>query len=378
MVTGVAAQLLAFDAALTADEVKGYILAGASERINALGELEPVPAIPNSGGLHLLDAYGALARVARERPGTPVCGFPVYARDGQLWFERTPGTASPLPLAGLTPSRRVTVAQGGRRLAVASDSGLVQFDHLGTRSGTPLTDVAERIFLESDTADVLGARRDTLRIRHGSGQPATLLDLRARLAPTFPEYFGLEVAVSPAGDWAGVSAVRLDPDTAAFRWDYGWWLLSLAGADTYPIAVQDVRDTLCSPDCWLLGGSGTTGWTADGQRVVFALPQGNVDNTVLRTALANVTFPGGVPTGTSPTIPLAGLELVWPRFGPDAALLVVNELDTGQCYLAGRAATDPATVLLPRTARPAADCERGQDPRRPFNTPAALIAAERH
>jgi subtilisin family serine protease len=87
MVSGTAALLWAFDPTLTANEVKGYILDGAKERMSATGTIEPSPVIPNSGGLNLLDAYGALTLLSRERPGTtPICG-------GQVWASRHRSTS---------------------------------------------------------------------------------------------------------------------------------------------------------------------------------------------------------------------------------------------------------------------------------------------
>lgn len=115
LVAGVAAQLWAMNPNLTPAEVKDYILRGAREpRLSPTTGL-PVPPNPVAGApetVYQLDAYGALALLARERPVTPICGFPVRvgARSRRARAQRRPV----VPGGGGGRALRAAVRRPGR------------------------------------------------------------------------------------------------------------------------------------------------------------------------------------------------------------------------------------------------------------------------
>jgi hypothetical protein len=412
-VAGVAAQLLGMDPSLTAAQVKDYIVRGAKEpRLDpATGQLElPDSVLGAPEPVYQLDAYGALTLLSRERPGTPICGFPVYTRNGQLLYERVPGVPVAQPVTGAQELGRVTVARGGRILAAGQAGGFadwIEFDHLG-QSVTPLPDVFQRTYLEKDTADVLFPVEPDpfirqVRIRGESGSPTTI-DLWSLLEPTAIFFLAIEVQPSPWGDWLAVNSLASLPPTPPVAPSvFEWSLVPVGGGppDSVlrlvfeaqiegpegpggrgPWVAALAAQTSCGPDCYLpLADPGSMAWSPDNARLQFAFPKGTITPqsvTVSRSVMRTVTFPGGMPSGhrTDLTPAVEGRELMWPRFTANGEL-VLNELDlaTGDCHRAWR---NPQTgQLLADTVTAAADCDRIQDPRRPFNGPPVVRAARR-
>jgi hypothetical protein len=156
-VAATAALLWSMDPTLTAANVKDYLLRGAIEgrRDSSTGVLNapsPVQGVPNGVTYYQLDVYGSLSLLSRERPNTPICGYPVSAdgiynggyviryRNGPL----RPATDSiKVPGAGGTLGY-VGVAQGGRTLSAYTQvdslnnlqQGIIYFNHLGQRLGS--------------------------------------------------------------------------------------------------------------------------------------------------------------------------------------------------------------------------------------------------
>lgn len=175
LVAGVAAQLLAMHPNLTPAEVKDYILRGAREpRLSpATGVPEKpdsVRSVPQGEVVYQLDAYGALSLLARERPVTPICGFPVRVAPGHIVLERN--VAQLIPVTGAEEHfGPPSVAQGGRLIAVptrepdgSSQSGVTVLD-----LGAPL--VPHRPLRRPPfaiAAGEAGRRTGMSRIRSGS------------------------------------------------------------------------------------------------------------------------------------------------------------------------------------------------------------------
>jgi hypothetical protein len=371
MVAGVAAQLWDFYPSLSADEIKEYVMKGAEERIDARGNIDTVSTVPNSGGLYLLNAYQSLARVAREKDDSPVCGFPVYTRDGELFYDRVPGTPVARPVSGTPFLWDVTVAQGGRILSAASPGGWLTFDHLGQDPTALPSDVVGRVYLERDTADLLP---DSSRIRIGRADgSADTVDVKAAIAPTASVFAVEDFAPSPTSEWIAVAsrqqfAEPLNP----LAWE---WSIVPVGAPVQTSVSRFLTDEggmPCGPDCDLTFRSpGAFGWSQDGERLQFAIPRGTATLngiTIERSVMRSVTFAGGTPTGALTDIgSMPGRELLWPRFTADGDLLLnEREIPTGSCFRTWRGPT--TGQLLDEAPTAAADCE-GQDPRMRFNTP---------
>jgi len=166
MVAGTAALLWAMAPDLTGQDVVRLILEGAAEDradpLTGVTSARPDIGVP---GVHQLDVYASLRRLARERRDVPICGFPVVTRavqDPETGATLTsvvlsrPGQGEQEVFRGAAAS--VTVAQGGRRIGLDDfgSSREVEF-HNGTWQPTSPRDArheAFRQFLERDTAFV--------------------------------------------------------------------------------------------------------------------------------------------------------------------------------------------------------------------------------
>lgn len=222
---------------LRGEELKDYLVGGAAEpRVDPLtGASVPAPSIGVPQG-RLLDAYGSLTLLSRERPGTPLCGVEAQmefvAAEGRyrLRIDRQTGAEyiNQAPDAGWVGG--FSVAQGGR---------LVAFDGYGpepdfaptayrrrltggtwTHDGT-VPGVERLLFLERDTAYLIGesvplggpcgaSSAYHLRLRIGSADAARRVDRRITGSlPTgcsaYHDYgsasFKAASPVSPDGDW---------------------------------------------------------------------------------------------------------------------------------------------------------------------------------
>lgn len=178
MVAGVAAQLIAMDPSLTPAEVKQYLIDGAQRRLDPLSLGAPASqstaVIGAPEPIYQLDAYSSLVQLSYYRGGTPICGLQVSTFGD--------GTARSLKLDRFTPQTvaldnsgsgyswsnyplGLSVAQGGRLLAVSAPAGHLVWDYSLVSGGwvrtAALTNTDMRTYLERDTAELLasGARR---------------------------------------------------------------------------------------------------------------------------------------------------------------------------------------------------------------------------
>ncbi|HLB37462.1 MAG TPA: S8 family serine peptidase, partial [Gemmatimonadales bacterium] len=202
LVGGVAGLLLAMDSTLTAAQVKDYILRGGREAKGWSAPGVPILATPVAGApeaVYQLDAYGALTLLARERRNTPICGFPVgLSLDGsEVVLHRN--VDQRLAISGVSA---ISVAQGGRRLALLQGSTVLETDHHGGILRT-ITGVDRRWYLETDTADVVsdGQRRATVILR-GAGRVDTIpISARVPIPSTWGVESPVTVVPSPDGAW---------------------------------------------------------------------------------------------------------------------------------------------------------------------------------
>lgn len=115
LVSGLAALLRAFDSRLTGNEVAQLIRAGAARSGLAFG------------GTPLVDAYESL-KLAAQRPGAPLCGNRVFARNDSVYAQRDPANNASDELLGLFPQAwpALAVEHGGRAITnhLLSGTGL--------------------------------------------------------------------------------------------------------------------------------------------------------------------------------------------------------------------------------------------------------------
>jgi Subtilase family len=115
LVSGIAGLLLSFDPRLTAAEVRQLIIQGA------------VASGVTAGGYPVVDAYQSL-KLAAQRPGAPLCGNRVFARNDSVYAQRDPANNSSDELLGLVPQAwpALAVEHGGRAITnhLISGTGL--------------------------------------------------------------------------------------------------------------------------------------------------------------------------------------------------------------------------------------------------------------
>jgi|GEM_PF-3471848 len=246
-VTGVAAQLWTMMPGLPADSVRDFIIRGATQpRVSPTTGVSAPPANIGVNGIYQLDAYGALSLLSQERVGTPICGYDVRFENGAVVLAPPGGTRAPYPVATPYNDGSVSVAQGGRRIAVGSSiyivdstppQGVTVIDHLGAVIHT-LPNVHRRLYLERDTADIryvppqdpawLTGR--PLLDLWGPGRTAQDRNLNILGPFVSGDVFGANwIEVSPAGDYAAAlmlpyrchlhvsPRVRLRRDSPALR-----------------------------------------------------------------------------------------------------------------------------------------------------------------
>lgn len=388
LVAGVAGLLRSMDPTLTAAQVKDYILRGARVRRIDPATGDSVPATPVIGApetIYQLDAYGALALLSQERPGTPICGFPVAVRGGSIVLERPARTET---LAG--PGGQLyspSLAQGGRLIAVADELGVVsEIDYRGIVRNTLGSQVLERRYLERDTVDVLysvapegGFRplfqylpsRPGLPTEYNPWPIAVSSAPNAVYAASFWEFSptGDSIAlhtISPAGvSGSGNNVIR-----------FGWDLVSVPTGTSTQIRAWMVEGTgqYCASECvehtlsqarWSHGGlrlvllslgtdrevdSGGIPISPAQLRVAGSKTRAFNDITQYRTSVV-LRFPGGEATAE-----IEGKWFLHPRFTPDDAVLVQREASffSGVCESTARLFAD---FLLWRKASPAPEEE---------------------
>lgn len=351
LVAGVAAQLLAMDSTLTPARVRDYIVRGAQQkRLNSTGDSvlpQPVPVQGAPEPIYQLDAYGSVSLLSRERPGTPICGYPVHVAPGvdqtTVILEPPGAPARSVPVPGAGWATAVSVAQGGRRLAVLdSPSGDTAWRTIVMdQNGTPLATAPflQRMYLEKDSVDVLWSALPYPKF------------IMYRSAPDTLDPIGPYVAGDPIG--SGFGAVSPTADQVAFYVSgsvrCGAYLAPLTGASAAPVGNNR--------DCDRFGTEVT--WSHDSRRAVLVSqgPGGDGLTTVQSSGLYGEAF---VPD-----------TAFWnPLYLPDDSLLRVGEY-AGVCEVALRSAADPTTGIGPVVpGRDRIDCEAGANTMTIPNAPA--------
>jgi hypothetical protein len=311
----------------------------------------------------------------------PVCGFPVYARSGQLFFERTPGAPKVVP--SITIASPVSVAQGGRLVAVTDGGVTVWYvSHLGGTVAGPFS-ARRHVFLERDTVVVTGNFSTpiaTLR-RFGGGTPITLNPALAIFGPG-PEFIGTSVLeFSPAGDFmAATSFKEMSGIPGSFfrvRWAVIPWAASptptiVHGFDTPPAG------TACAslpPNLWDFPQAWSGTWSHDGQQAIISGSRSDACQPQ-RTGAILTRIVNGTPTVVPSDTIFQGVEWFWPDFTADDSILVVSEgnIGVGTCTKAKRGVAslgnridqDPTSVN---------DCSQNEGPQI-FNGPPPRVVTE--
>jgi len=404
-VAGVAGQLLAMDSTLTGAQIGDYIVRGSREpRLSPqTGQLQPPAVVAGAPGpIHQLDAYGALALLSREHPNTPICGFPVSVDgfNGNAVRPEAPGRM-PLPVAGASAVLAVSVAQGGRLMAVVAPtagSGPVRLlDHHGNQLGTLAQNVLERRYLERDTLDVslqsrttpCGVKTATVLTRRGPSGTSTLEPI-ARVAPTglelLSEFATRVTAASPAGDRVVIagryafgpncedSAATVQNRMDVMTFDSTASMITVANFE-----FGSGPDPCGGVACPALDQPGA--WSHDGRRVLLPLvhllqAEGGGPVTGVNTLLVRFLDLAGPDTTT---IPSRGL--LHPGFSADDSVAFFAEFDqvdqggsATNCSLTRRRAAD-ATLLTTGPADLALCQFGGPGPGKIFNVLAGVVAA---
>lgn len=222
MVSGAASLLLTMDPTLSVAALKSYLIDGsAATRFDSLtgGLVAPQPVSGNS--FYQLDVYGSLQKLSRDRPGVPVCGYPVTAGYYHALFHRNGTLTSAVdsvrvPIAG-NPIGRLSVAKGGRILAAytgidslaGNGPSVITFTTFGQRI-TNWNGYGSRQFLDGGVAEIRqfsigGSTRQELTL--GEGKSGYIFQLT--LPDGSPVSTALEgIAVSPDGRFAVFPACR--------------------------------------------------------------------------------------------------------------------------------------------------------------------------
>ena len=335
LAAGVAAQLLALDPSLSPAEVKDYIVRGASQpRLNpATGSYQaPLPVSGAQVPVYQLDAYGALTLLSAERPNTPICGYevtvePVTSPPLGFIVRLEPPGRPPVAytVAGSPYIRRLSVAQGGRRIAVsggASGAGVV-LDHLGgVLHAIPLG--TERQYLERDTADIVntgeGSRTITLTGLHRGLADANLQPLNgiAYGSPFLVE----AISVSPTGENVAFYVRGFLGSGACGYSDARMYVAPLHGGS--PTVAWSSVGTPCG---YPQPGPGEVAWSQSGIRAVLSTSL-SLSGLGARTAvLAEWDQQRGIDSSTiGPVLPSS------PRYASDENTVQLYEFNSqGQC-----------------------------------------------
>lgn len=323
MVAATAALLLTMDPDLAPAQVKDYILRGAQVPRNdslTAGTVTPTPVQGQS--FYQLDAYGALHLLSKERPGTPICGYPVVAGGLYVYLQKNgplmPATDSIKVPGAANAVGRLSVAQGGRRLAVYTgsdslagfDQSMIEFDHLGQRR-THKTGYRTRLFLERGLADIVqlnagGSLWQAVTLSEGpSGYLAQL---------TFPDG-------SPANAW--MYDIDVSPDARFVSFQAG----RSVGGQSYPgVYVKRFSDqvstaiTECAYPCPI---AHHPVFSHDGRRFLIASAVQNPDSTYtgfLQPFAVDTTPSGGFVGGSVTSLPGRYLTYGYSYTGDDAAV----------------------------------------------------------
>ena len=348
MVAGVAAQLLAMDSTLSAREIKDYIVRGSRQpRMNpATGQMDPNLAVRVTGFKdqpYQLDAYGALTLLSAERPGTPICGYPVSvpsyndADRGSVILEPAGVAPRRIPVPGASLLSAVSVAQGGRRLALVDypDTAwrTIEMDQQGRFIDS--ISFVQRLYLEKEVVDVVQIGLHEGFIIHGDG-PDTVAD---PIAPflTADWGFGGDVAVSPTGSQVlfeiyNTGANECSGPTARA------YLVPLAGGAATLVGELHTCDTTFTE----------ASWSHDGRRAALVSQGIGVISSAITTVRSD---------GSSQQFPMPDVIQYGPRYLADDSLLQLGEETRTGCRVALRAADSPNELIAQRPGDEYRDCQ---------------------
>lgn len=370
MVAGVAGLLRSMDSTLTPAQVKEYILRGAQvKRIDpATGDSVAPPSVSGAPETtYQLDTYGPLVLLSQERPGTPVCGFPVAVRGFDLVLERPAGIES-YYVPGTGGLFAPSMAQGGRLFAVSDDQGLVHvLDHHGVIQQSLSTPVIERRFLERDTVDVLyslapqGGFRPLFRFRpsrQGIPTPYNPWVIAVPAAPDEVFADGFSQEFSPTGDSV---VLQTHSPTGTFSPDgspitrIGWDQVNVSAGTSTSVREWFLVENgqYCTGDCVVFDHTSAR-WSHGGNRLALMFPReeraandtgGIPFAPALRAAQGGANAFGDItayrtgvvmlsPSGTTETT-IEGLRLVAPRFLPDDSVMTFREQSLAEVNVPG-------------------------------------------
>jgi len=373
LVAGVAAQLLALDSSLNAQQIKDYLVRGslAFREDPETGDSIPAPAIVGvpDANVRQLDAYGSLKLLSYERPGTPLCGLSIR-NTGNAWYQtqsviqRAAGP-EPVEVAG-QPVAFTSVAQGGRLAAGGTERYRLTGGQWIAAGGDGINAV---VFLEQDTAYLrplsTSSTRTDLNLRIGSATAARRV-ADTNITQGFPSeeaggvfggragYTPEVVSVSPTGDWIYLEfgwtfnddCYTLPPKGGAAR-----SLIPTRGGgqihefSTYRWAVRSCSDSMRVVD---VNGTDAAGgriaWNPDGQDFYYGREYRDAATRLERWTVAN----GVQASGTSVAVgPVTFDALVWSNEG---GRLYSRERSQSfeppaDCFERVRASGDPPTIV---------------------------------
>ncbi len=395
MVAGVAAQLWSMDPTLTAAQVKDYIVRGAAlpksdpftgQHLTSVALQIQVPGAASPA--YQLDAYGALSLLSRERPGTPICGYDVRYVDSAVVLDRPGGTQSiyPMPAPYHFGNGSVSVAQGGRRIAVSSSiydtyslngPGVTVINHQGSVIQT-LPNVHRRMYLERDTADirlvdpqnsVWGNARPLLDLTGPGRGPG---DMNQGILNPFVSgdlFYAGWIVVSPTGEYAvaPTADLVLTSCPAGGSGVFSSTHLRVIPLDgSTPVSFHWQPEDTCAPsyvDAY--AGNEQAAFSHDGRGVVFGVAFLDSDpnaqgNDVIRTRLYRYDF--GVGTTSTDVVP--GWYVQGPRFEADDNVLLAYDFDGGfptappggPCRAVSRQATSLGSTIGTPLSLPLSAC----------------------
>jgi hypothetical protein len=283
--------------------------------------------------------------------GTPICGYDVRYVDSAVVLDRPGGTPSiyPMPAPYHLGNGSVSVAQGGRRIAVSSSiydtyslsgPGATVIDHQGAVIQT-LPSVHRRMYLERDTADI--RRVDPQHSVWANARPLLDLtgpgrgpgDLNQGILNPFVSgdlFYAGWIMVSPTGEYAvaptaDVVLTSCPAGGAGVLSSSHLRVIPLNGST--PVSFHWQPEDSCAPNYVdAYAGNEQAGFSHDGRGVVFGVAFLDSDpnvqgNDVIRTRLYRYDF--GVGTTSTDVVP--GWYVQGPRFEADDQVLLAYDFD---------------------------------------------------